>query len=52
MEGDLASFEEAMKSVRSSKLLEAMEDEMRYMSTNKVWDLEQISKGTKIVGCK
>jgi hypothetical protein len=29
-----------------------MEDEMRSMSINKVWDLEEIPKGAKTVGCK
>jgi hypothetical protein len=29
-----------------------MEDEMRSMSVNKVWDLEEIPKGAKTVGCK
>jgi hypothetical protein len=52
MEGDTTSFEEAMRSVHSSKWLEAMEDEIRSMSTNKVRDLEEISKGAKIVSCK
>jgi hypothetical protein len=52
MEGDPTSFEEAMRSVYSSKWLEAMEDEMGSMSINKVWDLEQIPKRAKIVGCK
>jgi hypothetical protein len=52
MEGDPTSFEEVMRSVHSSKWLEAMEDEMRYMSTNKVWDLEKIPKGAKTVNCK
>jgi hypothetical protein len=42
MEGDPTSFEEAMRSVHSSKWLETMEDEMRSMSTNRVWDLEEI----------
>jgi hypothetical protein len=36
MEGDPTSFEEAMRSVHSSKWLEAMEDEIRSMSTNRV----------------
>jgi hypothetical protein len=44
MEGDPASFEEAMRSAHSSKWLEAIEDKMRSMSTNKVWDLEEIPK--------
>jgi hypothetical protein len=29
-----------------------MEDEIKSMSTNKVWDLEPILKGAKTVGCK
>jgi hypothetical protein len=36
MEGDPTSFEEAMRSAYSSKWLDAMEDEMRSMSINKV----------------
>ena len=52
MEGDPTSFEEAMRSAHSTKWLEAMQDEMRSMSTNGVWDLERILKGSKIVGCK
>jgi hypothetical protein len=52
MEGDPASFEEAMRSAHSSKWIDAMEDEMRSMSVNKVWDLEEIPKWAKTVGCK
>jgi hypothetical protein len=52
MEGDPTSFEEAMRSAYSSKWLEAMEDEMISMSINKVWDLEEIPKRAKTVGCK
>jgi hypothetical protein len=52
MEGDPTSFEEAMRSAYSSKWLDAMEDEMRSMNVNKVWDLEEILKGAKIVGYK
>ena len=52
MEGDPTSFEEAMRSAHSSKWLEAMQDEIRSMSTNDVWDLEKIPKGAKTVGCK
>ena len=51
-EGDPTSFEKAMKSANSSKWFAAMEDEMRFRSTNKVWDLEEILKGAKTVGCK
>jgi hypothetical protein len=49
---DPTSFEEALRSNHSSKWLMAMEDEMKSMSTNKVWDLEIIPKGAKTVGCK
>ena len=52
MEGDPTSYEEAMRSVHSSKWLEAMEDEMKSMSSNGVWDLEEIPKRAKTVGCK
>jgi hypothetical protein len=52
MEGDPTSFEEAMRSAHSSKWLEAMKDEMKSMSTNRVWNLEEIPKGAKTVGCK
>jgi hypothetical protein len=52
IEGDPTSFEEAMRSIHSSKWLEAMEDQMRSMSTIKVWDLEEIPKRDKTVGCK
>ena len=52
MEGDLISFEEAMRSVYSSKWLETMEVEMNSMNTNDVWDLEKNSNGAKTVDCK
>jgi hypothetical protein len=44
IEGDLTSFEEAMRNAYSSKWLDVMEDEMRSMSINKVWNLEEIPK--------
>jgi hypothetical protein len=52
MEDDPASYEEAMRSAHSSKWLEVMEDEMKSMSSNDVWDLVEIPKGAKTVGCK
>ena len=52
MEGDPTSFEEAMRSAHSSKWLEAMEDEIKSMKTNDVWDLETIPKGAKTIGYK
>ena len=41
-----------MSSDQSSKWLKAMEDEMKSLNANKVWDLKIIPKGAKIVGCK
>ena len=44
MEDDPTSFEEAMRNDHLSKWLEAMEDEMKSMNANRVWDLEIIPK--------
>ena len=52
MEGDPTLFAEAMRSAHSSKWLRAMQDEIRSMSTNDVWDFEKLPKGAKTVGCK
>jgi hypothetical protein len=52
MEGDPTSYEVAMEIPNSSKWLEAMEDEMKSMSSNNVWGLEEIPKGAKTVGYK
>ena len=41
-----------MKSEHASKWFDAMKDEIKSMSTNKVWDLVEIPKGAKTVGCK
>jgi hypothetical protein len=49
---DPASFEEVMSGPNSSEWYAAMEDEIKFMSTNKVWDLEKIPNGAKTVGCK
>jgi hypothetical protein len=49
---DSPSYKEAMKSKKSLKWREAMEEELRSMSSNDVWDLVEISDVAKIVGCK
>jgi len=49
---DPTSFKEAMTNDNSSTWLEAMEDELKSMSTNDVWDLVEIPDGAKKVGCK
>jgi hypothetical protein len=52
MEDDPTLYEEATRNAHSSKWLAAMEDEMKSMSANKVWDLETIPTGAKAIGCK
>ena len=49
---DLATFRQAVSSENSTKWIEAIEDELRSMSTNEVWDLVEIPDGVKQVGCK
>jgi hypothetical protein len=49
---DPTSFNEAINSESSSKWLEAMEDELKSMGTNGVWDLVDIPERVKTVGCK
>jgi len=49
---DPTSYKEATKSEDSSKWLVAMEDELKSMSSNDVWDLVEVPDGAKRVGCK
>jgi hypothetical protein len=51
-EGDPTTYEDAMRSENSSKWFSAMGGELESMRMNKVWDLEIIPRGAKIVGCK
>ena len=41
-----------MHSEYASEWFSAMQEEMKSMSTNKVWDLVEILQGAKTVGCK
>jgi len=49
---DPTSYKEAVKSMNSSKWQLAMEDELKSMGSNNVWDLVEIPNGAKRVGCK
>jgi hypothetical protein len=49
---DPASYKEAIKSENSLKWCDAMEEELRSMSSNNVWDLVEIPDGAKRVGYK
>jgi hypothetical protein len=46
------SYKEVMKSKKMLKWHEAMEEELKSMSSNDVWDLVEILDGAKWVGCK
>ena len=50
LDDDPKSFKEAMHSEYASKWLSAMQEELKSMSTNKVWDLVEIPERAKIVG--
>jgi hypothetical protein len=49
---DPTSYKEAMMSENSKRWIEAMEDELSFMSSNGVWDLVEILNGAKKVGTK
>jgi hypothetical protein len=49
---DPSSFKEAIAHKNSDKWIEAMQDELKSMSTNQVYDLVEIPNGVKLVGCK
>ncbi|KAK1653336.1 hypothetical protein QYE76_071141 [Lolium multiflorum] len=49
---DPTSYKEAIKSLNSSKWQIAMEDELKSMGSNDVWDLVEVPDGAKRVGCK
>jgi hypothetical protein len=49
---DLTSYKEVMKSENLLKWREAMEEELRSMSSNDVWNLVEIPNGAKRVGYK
>jgi hypothetical protein len=45
-------YQEAMKGSNSDKWKEAMNDEMKALERNSTWDLVELPKDTKTVGCK
>ena len=46
------TFQEAMNSPQSVLWMDAMKDELNSMSQNKIWELVELSKGCKPIGCK
>lgn len=49
---DPVSFLEAMNSVESEKWIDAMKEELKSMQENKVWEIVELPKDAKRVGCK
>ena len=49
---DPISFSQAMESDDSSKLMEAMNEKLKSMAHNSVWDLIELPNSCKPVGCK
>jgi len=51
-EDDPINFCEAMESSNSQKWIGAMEEEIKSMRDNDVWDLVELPEGVKPIGCK
>jgi len=49
---DPIKFCEAMKSSKSQKWIGVMEEEIKSMRDNDVWDLVELPEGVKPIGCK
>ena len=52
MESDPTSYDQAINSENSTLWLYAMEEELKSMKDNEVWDLVELPKGIKTIGCK
>ena len=52
LEDDPISFNQAKQCVDSQKWIDAMEDELKSMKDNDVWDLVQLPEGAKPIGYK
>ena len=49
---DPINFRQAMESSNSQKWIDAMNEEIKSMKDNDVWDLVPLPKGVKPIGCK
>ncbi|RVW29067.1 Retrovirus-related Pol polyprotein from transposon TNT 1-94 [Vitis vinifera] len=52
LESDPTSYDQAINSENSTLWLYAMEEELKSMKDNEVWDLVKLPKGIKTIGCK
>ena len=51
-ENDLINLQQALQSFNAHKWIDAMNEEVKSMHNNDVWDLVQILEGLKHIGCK
>ena len=52
VEDDLINFRQVIESSNSQKCIDAMNEEMKSMKDNDVWDLVPLLEGAKPIGCK
>ena len=52
LDNDPENFSEAVNSIDSDKWLEAMKDEIESINKNNVWELTDLPKDRKAIGCK
>ena len=52
MEDDPINFCQAIESSNSQKWIDAMNEEMKSIKDNDVWDIVPLPKGTKPINCK
>ena len=51
-ENDLINLRQALQSYNAHKWIDAMNEEMKSMHKNDVWDIVQLPEGLKPIGCK
>ena len=49
---DPSTFQEAIDRFERDKWMEAMVEEMESLNKNKTWELSELPKGKKLIGCK
>ena len=52
VEDDLINFRQALESSKSQEWIDAMNEEIKSMKDNDVWDLVPLLEGVKPIGCK
>jgi hypothetical protein len=50
--GDLTTFQEAVNSQEKSRWVGAMAEEMEYLHKNQTWELVELRKRKRAIGCK